>query len=168
MEHTKIVTPSELEDFADRRDSEPVLPEFVATLLNLSVPDLTLCRIPCQQAERRTGEVVAESAAVKGISARTGHGKGRAEAAMGSNLLQETKGGRHGRPCFCTTSPHTAVTAVSGRFPAVGALGPAPFLPFPFSSASSSGFVNPRGGRYSHPITWHISAFRRLMSSLIF
>ncbi len=46
MEHTKIVTPSELEDFADRRDSEPVIPELVATLVNLSVPDLSLCRIP--------------------------------------------------------------------------------------------------------------------------
>lgn len=30
MEHTKVVTPSELEDFADRRDSEPVMPELVA------------------------------------------------------------------------------------------------------------------------------------------
>jgi hypothetical protein len=46
MEHTKLVTPRELEDFADRRDSEPVLPELVASLVNLSVPDLTLCRIP--------------------------------------------------------------------------------------------------------------------------
>lgn len=47
MEHTKLVTPSELEDFADRRDSEPVIPELVARLVNFSVPDLTLCRIPC-------------------------------------------------------------------------------------------------------------------------
>ena len=46
MEHTKIVTPSELEDFAGRRDSESVIPELVASLVNLSVPDLTLCRIP--------------------------------------------------------------------------------------------------------------------------
>ena len=46
MEHTKLVTPAELEDFADRRDSEPVIPELVATLVNLSVPDLTQCRIP--------------------------------------------------------------------------------------------------------------------------
>jgi len=46
MEHTKIVTPSELEDFAARRDSESVVPELVATLVKLSVPDLTLCRIP--------------------------------------------------------------------------------------------------------------------------
>ncbi|CBE69094.1 MAG: hypothetical protein F9K13_06980 [Candidatus Methylomirabilis oxygeniifera] len=46
MEHTKLVTASELEDFADRRDSEPVIPELVAQLVNFSVPDLTLCRIP--------------------------------------------------------------------------------------------------------------------------
>lgn len=46
MEQTKLVTPSELEDFADRRDSESVIPELVASLVNLSVPDLTLCRIP--------------------------------------------------------------------------------------------------------------------------
>ncbi len=46
MEHTKVVTPSELEDFADRRDSEPVIPELVAQLVNLSVPDLIQCRIP--------------------------------------------------------------------------------------------------------------------------
>lgn len=46
VEHTKLVTPSELEDFADRRDSEPVIPELIALLINLSVSDLTLCRIP--------------------------------------------------------------------------------------------------------------------------
>src|SRR5712664_741111 len=46
MEHTKVVTPSELEDFADRRDSEPIIPELVSQLVDLSVPDLTLCRIP--------------------------------------------------------------------------------------------------------------------------
>ena len=46
MEHTKIVTASELEDFSDRRDSEPVIPELVHLLVNLSVPDLTNCRIP--------------------------------------------------------------------------------------------------------------------------
>ncbi len=47
MEHMKIVTASELEDFADRRDSEPVIPELVHLLVTLSVPDLTHCRIPC-------------------------------------------------------------------------------------------------------------------------
>ena len=46
MEHTKIVTPNELEDFADLRDSEPVIPELVALLVDRSVPDLTQCRIP--------------------------------------------------------------------------------------------------------------------------
>ena len=46
MEHTKIVTASELEDFADRRDSEAVIPELVHLLVTLSVTDLTHCRIP--------------------------------------------------------------------------------------------------------------------------
>jgi hypothetical protein len=46
MEHTKIVTASELEDFSDRRDSEPVIPELVHLLVSLSAPDLTHCRIP--------------------------------------------------------------------------------------------------------------------------
>ena len=46
MEHTKIVTPSELEDFSNRRDSEPVIPELVHLLVSLSVTDLTHCRIP--------------------------------------------------------------------------------------------------------------------------
>jgi hypothetical protein len=46
MEHTKIVTPGELEDYADRADSERVIPELISRLVNLSVPDLTLCRIP--------------------------------------------------------------------------------------------------------------------------
>lgn len=46
MEHTKVVTASELEDFSDRRDSEPVIPELIHQLVKLSVPDLTQCRIP--------------------------------------------------------------------------------------------------------------------------
>ncbi len=46
MEHTKVVTPTELEEFADRRDSESVIPELVHLLVKLSVPDLTNCRIP--------------------------------------------------------------------------------------------------------------------------
>ena len=46
MEHTKLVTANELEDFSDRRDSEPVIPELVHLLVTLSVTDLTHCRIP--------------------------------------------------------------------------------------------------------------------------
>lgn len=46
MEHTKLVTPSELEDFANQRGSEPVIPELIAQLINLSTPDLALCRVP--------------------------------------------------------------------------------------------------------------------------
>lgn len=46
MEHTNIISPSELEDFSNRRDSEPIIPELIALLINLSVPDLLYCRIP--------------------------------------------------------------------------------------------------------------------------
>ena len=46
MEHTKLVTPSELEDFAGRRDSEAVIPELIYWLVVQSCPDLTDCRIP--------------------------------------------------------------------------------------------------------------------------
>ena len=46
MEHTQIITTSELENFADRRDSEAVIPELVWMLVGESVPDLTVCRIP--------------------------------------------------------------------------------------------------------------------------
>jgi hypothetical protein len=50
MEHTKLVSPGELEDFANRRDSEPVIPELISQLVRLSCPDLTLCRIPYDDA----------------------------------------------------------------------------------------------------------------------
>lgn len=46
MEHTNIITPSELENFADRRDSEAVIPELIYWLITQSCPDLTDCRIP--------------------------------------------------------------------------------------------------------------------------
>ncbi|MDD4964071.1 MAG: hypothetical protein PHI11_09160 [Gallionella sp.] len=46
MEHTQIVTASELEDYAQRRDSEAVIPELVWWLVTTSVPDITACRIP--------------------------------------------------------------------------------------------------------------------------
>ncbi len=55
MEHTTLVTPRELEEFSDRRDSEALIPELVARLVNLSVPDLTLCRIPYGDAIRLPG-----------------------------------------------------------------------------------------------------------------
>jgi hypothetical protein len=48
MEHTQLVTASELEDFADSRsrDAQEVIPELVYWLINLSCPDLAECRIP--------------------------------------------------------------------------------------------------------------------------
>jgi hypothetical protein len=46
MEHTEIVSASELQTYADRRDSEAVIPELIWMLIKESVSDLTLCRIP--------------------------------------------------------------------------------------------------------------------------
>jgi hypothetical protein len=46
MEHTQIVTAAELENYADTKDSEAVIPELIWMLVNQSVPDLALCRIP--------------------------------------------------------------------------------------------------------------------------
>jgi hypothetical protein len=46
MKHTLLVNPSELEDFADRMDSEGVIPELINLLVRTSVSDLTVCRIP--------------------------------------------------------------------------------------------------------------------------
>ena len=46
MEHTEIVTASELQTYADRRDSEAIIPELISMLIKESVSDLTLCRIP--------------------------------------------------------------------------------------------------------------------------
>lgn len=46
MEHTQIVSATELENYADTRESEAVIPELVWMLINQSAPDLTTCRIP--------------------------------------------------------------------------------------------------------------------------
>jgi hypothetical protein len=46
MEHTQIVTASQLEEYALRRDSEAVIPELIWWLVTSSVPDITACRIP--------------------------------------------------------------------------------------------------------------------------
>src|SRR6185369_2150985 len=71
-------------------------------------------------------------------------------------------------PCNFKELFQAAETATSATFSAAGALAAVPFFPFPFSATSPRGFVNPRGGRYSQPIIAHISAFSRLISSLIF
>jgi hypothetical protein len=46
MEHTHIITAIDLEVFADRRESEGIIPEFISHLIKETVHDLTLCRIP--------------------------------------------------------------------------------------------------------------------------
>jgi hypothetical protein len=45
MDHTLIVTAGELEDFANRRDSQAAIPELICLLVK-ELPDLTMCRIP--------------------------------------------------------------------------------------------------------------------------
>lgn len=55
MEHTHIVTANDLESFADRRESEGVIPEFISHLIKETVPDLTLCRIPYGDAVGQPG-----------------------------------------------------------------------------------------------------------------
>src|SRR5262245_39460282 len=46
MEHTKIVTAAELENYADTMESEAVVPELIWMLVKESSTDLTTCRIP--------------------------------------------------------------------------------------------------------------------------
>ncbi len=46
MDHTHIIQASDLERYADTRDSEAVLPELVYWLVKQSTPPPTVCRIP--------------------------------------------------------------------------------------------------------------------------
>ena len=46
MEHTQIVNATELEAYAETRDSEAVIPELIWLLVTQSARDLTRCRIP--------------------------------------------------------------------------------------------------------------------------
>jgi hypothetical protein len=54
MEHTQIVSATELESYADTRESEAVIPELVWMLIK-EVPDLTTCRIPYGDSVNQTG-----------------------------------------------------------------------------------------------------------------
>ena len=54
MEHTHIVNASELERYADTRESEAVIPELIWMLVN-EVPDLTSCRIPYGDSVNQSG-----------------------------------------------------------------------------------------------------------------
>ncbi len=46
MDHTHIVQASDLERYADRRDSQGVIPELVYLLVRQSVNEINVCRIP--------------------------------------------------------------------------------------------------------------------------
>lgn len=46
MENTQIVNATQLEEYADTRESQAVIPELVYKLVDESCPDLTACRIP--------------------------------------------------------------------------------------------------------------------------
>jgi hypothetical protein len=46
MEHTHIVTASDLADYANTKDSEAVIPELIWMLVKESAAGLTMCRIP--------------------------------------------------------------------------------------------------------------------------
>lgn len=55
MQHTSIVTAAELEDYANTKASEAVIPELIYMLVNETVPDLTVCRIPNGDAINQSG-----------------------------------------------------------------------------------------------------------------
>jgi len=55
MEHTQIVTVAELENYANTKESEAVVPELIWTLVKESVSDLTTCRIPYGDAINQPG-----------------------------------------------------------------------------------------------------------------
>lgn len=46
MEHTQIVSATELEKYAGTRESQAVIPELIWMLVSQSATDLTTCRIP--------------------------------------------------------------------------------------------------------------------------
>ncbi len=55
MEHSEVVNARELENYAGTRDSEAVIPELIWMLVNESVSDLTVCRIPYGDAINQPG-----------------------------------------------------------------------------------------------------------------
>lgn len=56
MEHTQVVTATELESYAATRDSESVIPELISMLVRESArDDLTICRIPYGDAINQPG-----------------------------------------------------------------------------------------------------------------
>ncbi len=55
MEHTQIVTAAELENYANTKESEGVVPELIWMLVKQSCTDLTTCRIPYGDAVNQPG-----------------------------------------------------------------------------------------------------------------
>ena len=55
MEHTQIINAMELESYAETINSEAVVPEMVWLLVNETVTDLTICRIPYGDAINQPG-----------------------------------------------------------------------------------------------------------------
>jgi len=56
LEHTQLITSTELESYADTRESESVIPELIYLLVNESArDDLTACRIPYGDAINQPG-----------------------------------------------------------------------------------------------------------------
>ncbi|NOY15604.1 MAG: hypothetical protein GXP23_01490 [Gammaproteobacteria bacterium] len=55
MDHTHIVKASDLESYADTRESQGVIPELVYLLVRQSVSELTICRIPYGDAINQPG-----------------------------------------------------------------------------------------------------------------
>ena len=55
MDHTHIIHPTDLQRYADTRDSQAVIPELIYLLVKASVSSLSLCRIPYGEAVNQPG-----------------------------------------------------------------------------------------------------------------
>ncbi|MDP2788763.1 MAG: hypothetical protein Q8O46_01770 [bacterium] len=55
MDHTLIITTANLEEYANRRDSQGVIPELVYWLVKQSVSQVSVCRIPYGDAVNQPG-----------------------------------------------------------------------------------------------------------------
>ena len=55
MDHTLIITPADLDEYANRRDSQGVIPELIYLLVKQSVSKISVCRIPYGDAVNQPG-----------------------------------------------------------------------------------------------------------------
>lgn len=55
MDHTLIITTANLEEYANRRDSQGVIPELVYWLVKQSISQVSVCRIPYGDAVSQPG-----------------------------------------------------------------------------------------------------------------